>query len=512
MDELLVGAEPVEQPVLTGPMNEPAGQSEWSGLIEIACWAMIVGISVLVFIGNWLEQNVSSDPDLNRKAIEHRDVRAVASQTRFALGFRQMLGEGFAGAAAATAEPDDLNTGSLFHRYAASIQLAEQEGVDRALNFLGKVDDKVVEILAAEAHAEPGMRPPFKPDDRHVSVRAALQRVFEARQALELGTATSLEIDDSDRGLLKEQFGWLGELAVQPREAANASYRPGIEEPAIASAIGALVVGGVGLLVALGALAATIVAITLWRRGWFRPALPHQTHSGTIYLEAFVVGVLMMMVTGPIAMLAGLPVWLAAPAAQMSVFVALGWPLARGVSWSRMSSDIGLTAARPLAEVGSGLFGYFCTVFALGCCLVLLAPVFFAQLHGTDNDLRSPPALHPVEDMLAGGGTGTYLFVFLLACVLAPLVEEVLFRGLFFRYLRDRSAGLGRRRSVLISLAASGVVFAGIHPQNLVGLLPLFTLAAGMSLLREWRGSLVAPMTMHAVNNFLATTAMMLTQ
>lgn len=512
MDESIPAAELVEQPVPGEFRNEPPGQSEWSGLIELACWAVIVAISVLVFIGHWLEQNVASDESPKRNAIAYRDVRAVASQTRLAVGFRQMLGEGIAGAAAETADPGDLNTGSLFRRYAGAIQLAEQESAGRALGFLGEVDAKVAEILAQEALVEPGMRPPFKPDERHVAVRSALQRVFEARQALELGTVSELAVNADDRDLLKEQFGWLGELAVEPRAAADASYRPGIEKPAVASAIGVVVLGGVGLLVAFGALVATVVAITLWRRGWFKPALPHQAHSGTVYLEAFVVGVLLMMVMGPVAMLSGLPAWLAVPAAQLSVLAALGWPLARGVSWSRMASDVGLTAAKPLREIGSGLFGYFCTVFALGCCLVLLAPVFFAQLHGSDDDLRSPPALHPIEDMLAEGSAGAYVFVFVLACVLAPLVEEVLFRGLFFRYLRDRTGGFGRRRSVLLSLAASGIVFAGIHPQNLVGLLPLFTLAAGMSLLREWRGSLIAPMTLHAVNNFLATSAMMLTQ
>jgi membrane protease YdiL (CAAX protease family) len=510
MEEPLVTAEPVD-PSVKPEANPAIEPSPLAPLIELFCWGVIVALSVLIFVGHWSEQNSGEDPDSDRKAIEYRDVRAVASQTRLAIGARGLVGEGVAGAT--VVEPDELNTGSLFRRYAAAILVAEQESAERALSFLAAVDAKVDQIVAAQPVAEEATSR-FVPDDRHVGVRSALGRVFEARAASEADPDQTLEIQPADSALLEDQFGWLGKVATTPRGSGVIDNRPEIAGPARRAMIWMLLVLAGGLLLLLGALVATVVAIVLFRRGWFRPRLPEQTFSSTVYLEAFVVGIVTMMLTGPLLVFgAGVPPMVAAPLSQLVALLAsIGWPIARGVSFSRMADDAGLRLGRPLTEAGCGLFGYLCTVFALGCCLVLLAPVFVSQMQGSDDDLRSPPALHPVEDLLAGGDRQAYLMVFLLACILAPLVEEVLFRGLFFRYLRDRTAGLGRRRSVLASLVASGVVFAGIHPQNLVGLLPLFTLAAGMSLLREWRGSLVAPMTMHAVNNFLATTAMMLTQ
>jgi membrane protease YdiL (CAAX protease family) len=75
-----------------------------------------------------------------------------------------------------------------------------------------------------------------------------------------------------------------------------------------------------------------------------------------------------------------------------------------------------------------------------------------------------------------------------------------------FRSLRDRSAGLGRFASVAISALLNSLVFAAIHPQGAFGIPVLTTLAIGFSLVRQWRDSLIAPIFMHALNNFMVTT------
>jgi membrane protease YdiL (CAAX protease family) len=40
-----------------------------------------------------------------------------------------------------------------------------------------------------------------------------------------------------------------------------------------------------------------------------------------------------------------------------------------------------------------------------------------------------------------------------------------------------------------------------IHPQGLLAVPALMSLAIAFSLAREWRGSLIAPMVMHGVSN-----------
>jgi len=46
-----------------------------------------------------------------------------------------------------------------------------------------------------------------------------------------------------------------------------------------------------------------------------------------------------------------------------------------------------------------------------------------------------------------------------------------------------------------------GVLFAAIHPQGLATIPALAGLAIGFALIREWRGSLIAPMAAHAMHN-----------
>jgi membrane protease YdiL (CAAX protease family) len=107
---------------------------------------------------------------------------------------------------------------------------------------------------------------------------------------------------------------------------------------------------------------------------------------------------------------------------------------------------------------------------------------------------------HPIQEQF-DGQIGTVLLLFLLAAVTAPLVEETVFRGLMYRYLRDVTHQRSIYMSVLVATLVNGFIFASIHPQGLLGIPTLMTLAASMSLAREWSGGLIAPMAIHALNN-----------
>lgn len=69
-----------------------------------------------------------------------------------------------------------------------------------------------------------------------------------------------------------------------------------------------------------------------------------------------------------------------------------------------------------------------------------------------------------------------------------------MFRGVFYRSM------VGRLGVLPAMLVASGV-FALLHPQLPVGFPGLFLLGIVFSYLYQARGSLVAPMTAHALNN-----------
>tara|TARA_Y100000766_G_scaffold170304_1_gene146254 strand:+ start:5429 stop:6319 length:891 start_codon:yes stop_codon:yes gene_type:complete len=76
-----------------------------------------------------------------------------------------------------------------------------------------------------------------------------------------------------------------------------------------------------------------------------------------------------------------------------------------------------------------------------------------------------------------------------VACIGAPLAEEVVFRGYIYTMVK-RMAGLP------LAVILSGVLFGAVH-MNLVALLPLTVLGIILALSYEYTGSLWAPIAIH---------------
>ena len=85
------------------------------------------------------------------------------------------------------------------------------------------------------------------------------------------------------------------------------------------------------------------------------------------------------------------------------------------------------------------------------------------------------------------------LIASLFVCLLGPLVEEVVFRGVLYAALRRR---WGAHWGVIVS----GGCFAALHT-NLVGFLPIWLLGMTLAYLYETTGSLVPSITLHVVHN-----------
>lgn len=83
--------------------------------------------------------------------------------------------------------------------------------------------------------------------------------------------------------------------------------------------------------------------------------------------------------------------------------------------------------------------------------------------------------------------------VILAVVILAPIAEEVFFRGVVFNaWLRER----GRRWAFI----GSSAVFAIIHV-SVVALLPIFLLGLALAWIYQRKGNLLAPIAMHATVN-----------
>ena len=88
------------------------------------------------------------------------------------------------------------------------------------------------------------------------------------------------------------------------------------------------------------------------------------------------------------------------------------------------------------------------------------------------------------------------LFLIIVGLV-APLLEEIIFRGFLFGTLRN---SFGPRRSMVYS----SLLFAALH-QSPVAFLPVFFLAMVLAYLYEKTGSLWPSIILHMVNNTVAT-------
>ena len=144
------------------------------------------------------------------------------------------------------------------------------------------------------------------------------------------------------------------------------------------------------------------------------------------------------------------------------------------------------------SQVGLRDFGYV-RGLGLGCLFLLFAFSFnvvwslFLSLFG----LQTQPSLLP----LFGGGIGGLLLALFTGGVVAPIAEEVFFRGFVF-------AGLYRHFGLRRALVLNGILFALVHilPTSWP---PIFVLGVLFALLYEQTGSIWPAVAVHgAINSF----------
>jgi membrane protease YdiL (CAAX protease family) len=187
---------------------------------------------------------------------------------------------------------------------------------------------------------------------------------------------------------------------------------------------------------------------------------------------------------------------------QMAIMVipllGLLWACRGGRSWSQVREDVGLTAgAGVVREIGFGVLTW-CAAVPLAAVGFVLAFILSALTGQSVSD-----ATHPIQEAIADGGVAVRLALLVLAAVFAPLVEEIVFRGVLYRHLRERLGGIGHFASFVMAALASSALFAAIHPQGLVFAPILAALGVAFCIARELRGSLIAPMVAHGINNAL---------
>jgi membrane protease YdiL (CAAX protease family) len=164
----------------------------------------------------------------------------------------------------------------------------------------------------------------------------------------------------------------------------------------------------------------------------------------------------------------------------------------RRLTWRETWSAIGFRTGGFGRSAMTAIAGYTMTV-----PLLLLASFVSAMLF---KNFHTPS--HPVELIILNTQDGFVRTMILLqACVGAPIVEELTFRGLLFK-------GLSERWGVGTAAVLSAAVFALAHNTLPGGFLTLWTLGVAFAMVCRRNGSIVPNILMHAIHNGFVTLLM----
>jgi membrane protease YdiL (CAAX protease family) len=123
---------------------------------------------------------------------------------------------------------------------------------------------------------------------------------------------------------------------------------------------------------------------------------------------------------------------------------------------------------------------------------------YYAAVVAYSSLITQPKQKDIARDLGLNAGLLAAVPVVLVIAVLAPIAEEIFFRGLLF-------GGLRRRLSTIPAAAISALVFGGLHATTgVTAVPPLIIFGFVLALLYEKTGSLVPGMIAHAINNSLA--------
>ncbi len=190
----------------------------------------------------------------------------------------------------------------------------------------------------------------------------------------------------------------------------------------------------------------------------------------------------------------GGPAWVAALIllASYVVFSLLAMLVMRhrmGAAARDLLRALGLGGRPSWAAIVGGTTGYSVLV-ALFVCLVVVA-------HWAGLDYL-PPAAQSTSDLLGRArGTAELAIFFVLICIAAPLLEELIFRGFIY-------PGLRRRLHPLLAIPLSALLFGAAHVKLAFGgMLAIAGVGILLAYLYEQRRSLWPSVVAHALHNLL---------
>lgn len=163
--------------------------------------------------------------------------------------------------------------------------------------------------------------------------------------------------------------------------------------------------------------------------------------------------------------------------------------IAIGVPWlfkkETAAKELGLSRWPTWGDIGLAPVGFIVYFIASGL-LVYLA----SQIIGFDMAQAQDTGFHRLSQVYE------YSLAFLTLIVIAPLAEEILFRGFLYGKLR-------RRLPIWVAMLVTSLLFGLVHGQWNVGV-DVFALSLVLCGLRETTGSIWAGVLLHMLKNSVA--------
>ena len=449
-------------------METPRTAARRDRIVTAIAWCVLLALTAFV-----------ASRQAHREGRDEAAATVADLQGRLALGTRALLP---VGPGQTESEIDALDRGAPGLRQRAVVLAGETAGVAAAHARLARFE--------TEAQAAGGST---------AEIQRILNELFPATVPPgETQAARVARLKPSDRDVLVAGLGWFGRLALAP-DGADAAARAEVLSSARRTATAGLAFSGAFCISVLGGITLWVIALVQVLRGRFvahhRLEPEQRSHGAETYAAWLVVFLGLTVLAGHVAR--GSP-WIAVLVADVAALGVLAVPVLRGVPWTTLRRRLGIHRGRGVVrEMVAGVAGLVAAVpVVIGCALAAMA---LQTAAGHRSGLGE--GAHPIVQVLTSAPPGRMALLFVLMSVMAPLVEETMFRGVLFGHLREATSRWPRVASVLVSAAVSSLLFAADHPQGWTAIPALGSLAAVLCLVREWRGSLIAPMVMHGLWN-----------
>ena len=458
------------------------------GFAWLAWLVVILVIGLMLFNHLWVENETDSDPSAILFEIQARylvGASSISPQEKAKLQKEIEL---------------IFAKGSARQRMIGAVLMGELIGPEQASKSLGELEAKFKDGSVAA-------------NDRDRETNQFLLRIQTA--LIEKTAFKDAMTDDEWRmgsQLLNERLGWVGRLALVPLGTPDGEGRGRLLDHSRRTLF---VMLGITGLAFIAMMCGAVLQLVFWIfavTGRLKSGIGTLQGSGAIYAETFAVWMVLFVALNYAVVILPLPkwglVWILIP--QIGGLAALAWPVLRGISWSDVRKDVGLTFGRDAWSIPFvGIGGYLSALPVVGVAMVitLLMIALASQFTGNADGSASP--IHPIVEPILRGNW-TVRLQLLLVAVFASVPEEIMFRGVLYRHLRDAGTKLGYVGCVIFAMLINSFVFAVIHPQGLFGIPILMSLAMVFTLMREWRGTIIPSIIAHALVNAGTSTMLLL--